>query len=316
MIVMMDLDKRIDVHGHYFPPAYKQLLDRHGIKKPDGFPMPTWSEEQQYKEMDQLNITYSILSISSPHLHFGDSKEAIETAYASNEYGAELVKRSNGKLGFLASLPLPEIDASITEIRHSRSLGAKGFALQTNSCGVYLGSPKLDDVMEELNKEETVIAIHPTMPSAVPQNVSEELPYPLMEFFFDTTRTITNMILKGALKKFPNIKFIIPHAGAFLPILSDRIASFAQVVENTDEDQIDIFGDLRKFYYDLSGFSMPKQYDVLCKIAEKENLLYGSDGPFTPLAARIQLAEQMDSKLEAEIKDMIYLNNAKKLFKK
>ncbi len=45
----------------------------------------------------------------------------------------------------------------------------------------------------------------------------------MMGFFFDTTRTVTNMILNGTLKRFPNIKFVIPHAGAFLTILADRI---------------------------------------------------------------------------------------------
>ena len=47
----------------------------------------------------------------------GDAAEAIEVARASNEYGAELMKKYPEKIGVLASLPLPEIDAAVEEER-------------------------------------------------------------------------------------------------------------------------------------------------------------------------------------------------------
>ena len=58
-----------------------------------GFPKPEWNEEIQLSSMATLGISYSVLSISSPHLHMGDAAEAIEVARASNEYGAELMKK-------------------------------------------------------------------------------------------------------------------------------------------------------------------------------------------------------------------------------
>ena len=68
----------------------------------------------------------------------------------------------------MASLPLPEIDASVAEIRYCHDkLKTDGFALQTHSLGVYLGDPKLDPVMEELNQLKSVVVIHPTQPSSL-----------------------------------------------------------------------------------------------------------------------------------------------------
>ena len=98
--------EKIDIHAHYFPPAYDQMLEKRGMKLLDGgFPKPEWNEEIQLSFMEKLGITYSVLSISSPHLHMGDVGEAIEVARSSNEYGAELMKKYPEQIGVLASLP-------------------------------------------------------------------------------------------------------------------------------------------------------------------------------------------------------------------
>lgn len=114
--------EKIDIHAHYFPPAYDQMLEKRGMKLLDGgFPKPEWNEEIQLSFMEKLGITYSVLSISSPHLHMGDVGEAIEVARSSNEYGAELMKKYPEQIGVLASLPLPEIDAAVEEVKYCRN---------------------------------------------------------------------------------------------------------------------------------------------------------------------------------------------------
>ena len=308
--------EKIDFHGHYFPPEYKKLLQKYNITSPDGFPMPTWSEEEHLSDMDKLNITYSVISISSPHLNFGDDIEAAEVARASNEYGCNFASRYPDRIGVLASLPLPNVEKTLEEISHINTNNfIKGFAIPTNTCGIYLGDERLDSVFEELDRINAVVAIHPTSPSSVPENVNKNLPLPIMEFFFDTTRAVTNMILNNTFIKYPNIKFIIPHAGAFIPILSDRLASFSHIFSN-DKD-LDIFSQLSNLYYDLSGFSLPKQYDVLKKIVSCENILYGSDGPFTPLIGRIKLSQILDStdKISSNERELIYSINPRRILK-
>lgn len=109
----------------------------------------------QLANMERLAVTHAMLSISSPHLHMGDAAEAADTARACNEYGAALTKEYPGRFSIAASLPLPEIEASIAEIRSCREkLQLSAFSLLTNSRGVYLGDPVLDPVMEELNRQK------------------------------------------------------------------------------------------------------------------------------------------------------------------
>ncbi len=308
------LKPRIDVHAHYLTPAYNEMLDRRGLKYLDGgFPRPDWSEESELESMEQLGVTYCALSISSPHLHMGDPAEAVEVARASNEYGAGLVKKYPEKFGVMASLPLPEIDVSVKEVIYCRDvLRVDGFMLMTNSCGIYLGNPVLDPVMEELDKGSCVVAIHPTEPAAIPNGVAEGVPYPFMEFFFDTTRTVCNLILNRTLQKYPNIRFIIPHAGAFLPVLSDRLIPMTNML--FPDGDVDIAKSLAGLYYDLGGISMPKQYGNLRQMVPDEHIFYGSDTPFTPLPMCIQLAEDMDRTLDERMARLVYRENPLALF--
>lgn len=307
------LKNKIDFHAHYMPPAYVQLLKKRNLTKLDGgVPVPEWSEEIQLEIMDRLSISYSFLSISSPHLHMGDKAEAAETARISNEYGKELKKKYPEKIGIFASLPLPDIKESVEEIQYCLdTLHLDGFSVLTNSCGIYLGNSSLDPVMEELDKSGAVVSIHPTQPSVIPEGISEQLIYPAMEFFFDTTRTIANMIMNNTFKRYPNIRWIVPHAGAFIPILSDRLSAVMKIFGN---DGFDVEQALSGLYYDLAGFSMPKQLSVLRMITDDSHLLYGSDCTFTPLSTCEQLEKEMNACLDETLKENVFYKNAGNLF--
>ena len=305
---------RIDMHTHYLPPAYYVMLQKRGMTVLDGgMPIPEWSPEKHLQNMEVLSVSLACLSVSSPHLHMGDAAEASETARACNEYGSTLMHSYPGKFRIMASLPLPDADASVKEIRYcSSALQINTFSLMTNNRGVYLGDPRLDPVMQELNKIKAVVSLHPTEPSSVPDGCCEILPFPLMEFFFDTTRTVINMILHRVFENYPEIRFIIPHAGAFLSILSDRLLGIPQVFP--DLAGIDINKSLAGLYYDLAGISMPKQFADLKKNVSTTPLMYGSDGTFTPMPLCKKLADDMDNTLTETEKELIYRENAAKLF--
>jgi 6-methylsalicylate decarboxylase len=315
---------RIDFHAHYLPRAYKEALLRYCGKYPDDYPTPDWNPEMHLEAMDRLGITKSMLSLSSPHINFGDREITKTLARESNEDGAALVRKYPGRFGLFASLPLPDAEDSISEIQYAMNvLHADGFALPTNTQGVYLGNECLNPVMEELNRYKSVVVIHPNKPSSVPADVVEGLPIPAMEFFNDTTRTVVNMILKGTMKRYPNIKFIIPHAGAFLPILSDRIALSLQALPETFGKQvkpkeIDVYSSLKGLYYDLAGVCLPRQLPCLMQTVDTDHCLYGSDYPYTPVSGCMTLADMLDKTevLTEEQRNSINLENALRLFER
>ncbi len=317
MTKMSHLNAKIDLHVHFLPQAYKEALLLHGGSLRDKFPTPGWDAERHLEDMAQLGIEISFLSISSPHFNFGDNAAAGVVARKSNEEGAELARRYPKNFGLFASLPLPDLNGSLAEIEYATHvLQVDGFVLPTNVRGVYLGNPVLDPVMEALNTCGAVAAIHPNRPGSIPDNVADSIPIPIMEFFFDTTRTISNLMVNGTLKRFPNIKWVVPHAGAFLPLLVDRLSAFLQYMPpQTDEPIPGVFDLLNRLYYDVAGFCVPRQLGVLLQTVDISHLVYGSDYPYTPVIGCSMLADALENTnlLSAETRHAIFRDNALKL---
>ena len=219
----------VDVHAHYLPRRYREALERAGIKHPDGFPfVPKWSPDLALALMDEVGIGYALLSISSPGFSFASGEQRTGLVWAVNEDGAAAVRSHPHRLGLLASLPLPNVDAALEEIEHASDvLHVAGFLLMTNYDGVYLGDERLEPVMEELARRDAVVALHPTSPPGV-EAVALGRPSPMIEFIFDTTRVVTNLILSGALERHERLSVIVPHVGSALPSLADRVSAFAR----------------------------------------------------------------------------------------
>jgi len=206
------------------------------------------------------------------------------------------------RFDFFASLPLPEVSLALEEIDYAfNNLSPAGVALITNTHGVYLGDKRLDPVFDKLNELKATVFIHPTACVHVPYSAeisddekrSPEIITPLagimpaiLEYFFDTTRAVMNLLISGTVTRCPNITFIIPHAGAALPGALERITGFTGQIQKlpgalSSEDAKKLFRE--RFYFDLAGFPFPDQvHGLLRLLGDKgpERILYGTDFPY------------------------------------
>ena len=158
----MSMSHAIDVHAHYVPEAYRSALLDNGHGQPDGFPqIPEWSADEHVAAMDRLGIATSLLSISSPGVHFGDEAATRDLAREVNEAGRRAVVDHPGRFGLLASLPLPDVDAAIAEIAYCCDrLDVAGFAVLTNIGGTYLGDRAFEPVFRRARPSRHP-AVHP-----------------------------------------------------------------------------------------------------------------------------------------------------------
>lgn len=304
---MSNTSGRIDVHHHFLPPFYVEALKQAGLSPPDGMGVtPEWSETKVLAMLDRLGIRTAFLSISSPGVHFGDDDAARNLARRANEEAARLTKAYPGRFGFFAITPLPDVEGALAEIRYAYdTLGADGVVFESNFRGTYLGDDLLIPIYEELNNRRAVIFLHPTAPHCQcsawtntgehPRDIAFGYPVPLIEFIFETTRTITHMMLSGTLARYPNLRLIVPHAGAALPVLAGRIELVMHAGSPVDKDAPkDIRAALRALHYDLAGVPVPEALSVLLQIADPKKLHYGSDWPFTPLEGCEHLLKQLN----------------------
>jgi predicted TIM-barrel fold metal-dependent hydrolase len=177
-------------------------------------------------------------------------------------------------------LPVANVDESLGELERALDgLGLDGVNVLTNVGGVYLGDPSLEPIMEELNRRGAVVFIHPTSPACW-ECTSLGYPRPMIEFPFDTTRAVTNLLLSGAFTRHPDIRWIVPHAGGTLPFLAPRIAGISVLLGA--DDPAAVVAQLRRLHYDLAGSANPSVVAALLGFVERSQVLYGSDWPFTP----------------------------------
>ena len=220
------LPRLLDVHQHILPALYLDALASAGIDpaREDGFPTPRWGERDARAFADGMNIGFSLLSISSPHVNWGDDVASARLCRQLNDCASRLCATDLARYGFAATLPVPDVSASIAEARRALALpGARAGKVPPNPGGGYLGDLRLDPLMAELDARSAVVVMHPTKTSAVPQGQFAANHAPVFEFLADTTRAVLNLITSGTLDRYPRVRWIVPHCGAFVPEVAHRM---------------------------------------------------------------------------------------------
>lgn len=285
----------IDVHSHFTTASYIAAASAAGHAQPDGMRgYPQWSVEEHLRLLDDNGIERAVLSMSSPGVHFGDDAAASALAREVNLVAAAAVAAHPDRFSFFASLPLPDTDASLAELRFAiGELGAHGAVLESNAHGVYLGDDRMDPLYAELASRNAIAFIHPTSPPCF-EATSLGRPRPMIEFLFDTARSVVDLVVAGVIDRHPSMPVIVPHAGGVLALLADRVAGFLSIFGDPDQPAPDLREVLGRLHYDLAGDPFPRLIPSLLTLVPRERILYGTDYCWTPapgVARRLQIIE-------------------------
>lgn len=337
--------KRIDVHHHLLTPEYVEELAKVGVVQAGGVPFPRWKTEDSLVVMDRYGINTALLSVSSPGLCFNDEAKTRYMARGLNAFAAGCVTRWPDRIGFFATLPLPDVDSALLEISYALdTLRADGIGLLSNYAGIYLGDPRFDAIFAELDRRATMVFIHPTVftgseiPSA--KNAGSPIttmPGFMLEFIFDTTCAVANLVISGTLKKYPRIRFILSHAGGTIPFVANKIVSGVMMRSLLQQHQVgqvapsqeimekviraaheDTFGQLRALYYDTALSANVNALSSLQQLIPASHILLGTDFPFAPereTPSNLKGNTMYAGFSEQDVQD-IEVNNALKLFQR
>ncbi len=304
---------RIDTHHHVIPPDYRDALRKAGIDEAGGRALPEWSAEGSLQTMNDLDIGTAILSVSTPGTAFlPEPSDAAALARDVNDYAASVVAARPGRFGFFATIPLPHIEESVGEaIRAFDDLQADGVVLLANNSGAYLGQDGLDYLFAELDARSAVVFIHP---GDLPGPSVPDVPPFAADFLLDTTRAAYLLVRNGVRRKYPNIKFILSHAGGFVPYASHRLA--VSIMGDTGRSLTDSLDDFASFYFDTALSSSAAALPSLVAFAQPGHITFGSDWPFAPVAAGKLFCAGLDTYggLDDQTRNAINRNNALRLF--
>lgn len=277
---------RIDVHHHIIPPAFVDTMHAKGIGKIAGAPLPDWSPQKSIEVMDMNGIQTAITSLSAPGVHFGDGvAQASELARRCNEFAASMRDDFPGRFGNFAVLPTPFTEAACKEAIYALDvLKAEGVVLLGSTDGVFLGDPRFEELMAELNRRETIVFVHPNMHESS-EKIDLQAPGFLVEFLCDTTRAAVNLILTGTLERYPKIRWILAHAGGFLPYVAWRVSLANALPEYQDKAPQGVLTYIRRFYFDTALSPSRLSMAALKELVDPSHILFGSDFPFAPAPA-------------------------------
>ncbi len=273
---------RIDTHHHIYPPKYLADAGEH-IRRATHVHFPRisqWTPAQSVEAMDRDGIAAAIVSIS-PSLWFGDIAATRKIARDWNEYAAEMARDHRGRFGIFAALPLPDVEASLKEIEYALDvLKVDGFGLVTNYADKWPGDKAFAPVFDELNRRKAVVYFHPTESPAF-ENILPDIPPPMIEFPFDTTRAIVSLLFGGTLSRCADIRYIFSHGGGALPMLAARIASVAKNRKDLSARvPTGVLPELKKLYYDIAGINHAIPFNAIRELVGTSQLLFGTDFPF------------------------------------
>lgn len=292
---------RIDVHAHLIPDFYRQALTDYDVADNGGIPPPSWSPNAAVGFMDKFGIQTQVVSVSDPGFAFLPDRHAREQmARQVNDYIRDgLINVSSAsplyrRFGGFAALPLGnpddagEVAAACAEaVRAINTLGLDGIGIFSSYKGVYLGDPRLDPLMRTLNELGAYVFIHPVSPPVRPDL---SMPNFVLDFPFETTRAVTNMLYKGIFLRYPFIRWQTAHAGGTIPFLSYRSGLLALNLNPRSSSY-------SRLFYDTALSAAPPAMAAVRKVTDVSHILLGTDYPYAGIVYSLKLPGDPNSEL-------------------
>ena len=115
-------------------------------------------------------------------------------------------------------------------------------------------------------------------------------------------------------RRYPRIRFVLSHAGGFVPYASHRMAT--TIAHVTGRDLPDVLEDFQAFHFDTALSSSPAALPTLLAFAQPDHVVFGSDWPYSPTSVVQYFANGLDTYpgLDTARRAAINRDNAASLF--
>ncbi|HEY6274064.1 MAG TPA: amidohydrolase family protein [Terriglobales bacterium] len=286
----------IDFHNHFYPPEYIQALERGPsavriTHDAEGNPCLHYPGDYNiavrgHREIDfrdqvltESGVTTQLITLTTPGTHIEAPATAIRLARLTNDAFARVVADKKGRYATLATLPLCDPAASVSELsRAMEQLKFPGAMVFSNINGVALSDQRFWKLYELANETGAILHIHPTNPVGVEAMLDYWL-MPLVGFLMDTTLAAASLVFSGVTERFPRIRWVLGHLGGAIPYLAERLdrgyEAFADCRKNISRPPSSY---LKQFYFDTVNFD-PRAIELAITFAGADHILAGSDYP-------------------------------------
>jgi 6-methylsalicylate decarboxylase len=278
----------VDVHAHYFPQAYTDLLLRLGGRSLPEAARPLTARPMRrqdpsglltrLQQMDDAGVQMQVLSPAASPPYVDKEDDAVAAAWLINNAYAELAAQYPGRLAAFVSLPLPHIDASLREMeRGLDQLDMLGVAMTCSCFDRSTAEVEFEPLYEEMNRRGTVLNYHPIQNGICSPMINDYRFTVSVGASLEDSAIALHLIARRVPTRYPNITYVIPHLGGIIPMLLQRLDNQAPSQHPDLPERPSVTA--RRFYYDTVGHG--SQAALLCawKAFGADHLVTGSDYP-------------------------------------
>jgi aminocarboxymuconate-semialdehyde decarboxylase len=333
---------KIDIFNHILPkPYYDRMIDKmpsgaYMLKRVSNIPF-LYDLDTRFRKIEQFGEDYQqVFSVNLPPVEaVWGPDESPEMAQVANDSMAEICARHKDRFpGFVAALPLNNIDAAIVEAERAvKTLGAKGVQVFSNINGHPMDEEQFFPLFQKMHELDYPLWVHPTRAATTPDYATEtRSKYDLWWAFgwpYETSNFMGRLVFSGLFDKLPDLKIITHHLGAMVPYFEMRAGPGLDQLGTRSDDPEDnaVLGRLKKrpydyfrmFYGDTAVFGSIPATECGLAFFGSDHVLFASDAPFDPEGGSGYIRETLrvldGITCSIEDRQKIFEGNARRLLK-
>jgi aminocarboxymuconate-semialdehyde decarboxylase len=288
-----------DIHRHFVPqtfldfmtsrPEFQVMIKREQGEVIDfdirgihfGLNKTFFDLPRQVERMQKEGVERSILSLATPFIDYHlDASLAVPAARQFNDALAAAISGRDAQFRAWAFLPMQDPAAAAQElVRCVSEHRFVGGHIASNVRGVYLHDARFEPIYRAALDLGVPLFVHPADPPGRERTREYELTV-VAGYLFDNTINILKMVCSGFLDRWPQLKLVCAHTGAFSLVLRARMQREVDTNAQLSATMKAPVGDyLRRLYFDTVCFE-PGMLAYAASVVPVEHLLMGSDAPF------------------------------------
>ena len=269
--------------------------------------------EQRLKDMDRMGLDVQIISPVPPHFNYqADAGLCAEASQIINDTLAQTAE-ANDRLVAIGTVPLQDCSRAVAELERCMGpLGMPGIEIGANAGADEVSAERLESFWARAEELGATILLHPT--SFASDRLSAHYLTNVIGNPLETTVAAAHLIYDGVMDRYPALKIILSHGGAYA-------AAYTARMDHAWGARPDCRGRISRppseymarFYFDTIVFATD-QLEHLHRKFGTDHLLIGTDfafdmGEYDPIEHVLQTPG-----IDADAVAQICGDNAVKLF--
>jgi predicted TIM-barrel fold metal-dependent hydrolase len=278
----------VDIHAHYFPKAYNDLLVRIGGRSLPEAARPITARPMRHDDpsrlperlaqMDEAGVQMQVLSPAASPPYADKESDAVAAARLINDSYAELARKHPGRFAAVVSLPLPHIDASLREMeRGLDQLGMLGVSMTCSCFDRSTAEAEFEPLYAEMNRRRAVLNYHPIQNGICSPLINDYRFTVSVGASLEDAVIVLHLIARRLPHRYPDITYVVPHLGGIIPMQLQRLDNQAPAQHPDLPERPSATA--RRFYYDTVGHGSPAALLCAWKAFGADHLVAGSDYP-------------------------------------